>query len=140
MIAEFWKDHTREQLEEFLNSHPLVLLELGTEWCGPCRTFKEFMRENEELFVAGVKKTLRENGAEEEAVQVACVDCDEFEGFARAFDLDAYPTFVVKYKGWRVRTFSGLKNDPLSLLKTLVECVVGVVVAVSKGKTDMFRS
>ncbi len=73
---------TNEQFDEFIETHPIVVLEFTAKWCQPCQSFAKIFEKVAEL----------EQGKD---VCFASIDIDEQSQLAADFAVKSVPTIVV---------------------------------------------
>jgi len=94
-----------EELNDFVLKHDIVLLDIFTTWCGPCKR---------------QAAVLEEVAKEVNPKQVAIVkmDADQCPESSGRFQVTAIPTLVIFKKGKPVKSRVGL-TDKAELLKDL---------------------
>ena len=79
-----------ETFSELIQSETLVLVDFYADWCGPCKAMEPIVKD--------VAKTI--NGK----ARIIKINIDQSEAAARAYDVNAVPTFILFRKGkilWR---------------------------------------
>ncbi|EUJ28637.1 thioredoxin family protein [Listeria grayi] len=77
----------KENFEEILENHPLILLNFWAEWCAPCRAFIETL------------VTLDEN----EPVQVVKINTQREEELMERFEVQGLPYSIILKNGKKNR-------------------------------------
>jgi len=101
-LVEQLKD---EELDDFVLKHDIVLLDIFTTWCGPCK-----------MQAAVLEEVAKE--ANPKQVAIAKMDADECPVTSGRFKITAIPTLVIFKKGKAVKTTVGL-TQKAALLKDL---------------------
>jgi thioredoxin 1 len=79
-----------EKFSDLIKSETPVLVDFYADWCGPCKAMEPVVKDVARTF----------NGK----ARVIKIDIDKNEDAARAFDVNAVPTFILFKKGnilWR---------------------------------------
>lgn len=101
-MAQQLKD---EELDNFVLKHDIVLLDIFTTWCGPCK-----------MQAAVLEEVAKEVNPKQ--VAIIKMDADECPVTSGRFKVTAIPTLVMFKKGKPVKTCVGLTKKP-DLLKDL---------------------
>ena len=93
-----------ETFQDIIESETPVLVDFYADWCGPCKAMNPIIKEVAKA-VSGKSRVIK-------------VDIDKSVQAARAYNVQAVPTFIVFKKGNIVWRHSGMidKNSLLSIL------------------------
>lgn len=94
-----------EELDDFVLKHDIVLLDIFTTWCGPCK-----------MQAAVLEEVAKEVNPKQ--VAIAKMDADECPETSGRFKVTAIPTLVIFKKGKPVKSCVGL-TQKAALLKDL---------------------
>jgi thioredoxin 1 len=86
---------TDATIEAFLNEHEVVLLDIYTVWCGPCK------------MQAPILESL-EKELDKSRVRIAKIDADQAPETAMRFQVRAIPTLILFKDGKPVQTHIGV--------------------------------
>ncbi|KAL5759629.1 hypothetical protein ACOSP7_018148 [Xanthoceras sorbifolium] len=98
-ILEFHsKDQWKAHFEASKETNKLLVIDFTATWCGPCKS---------------MEPTIKEFAAKYTEVEFIKIDVDKFEEVARAFGVEAMPTFILVKRGKEVDRLVGAKKDDL---------------------------
>jgi len=119
---------TKDNFEDTINNHPIVVIDFWAPWCGPCRTFAPVF----------------EQAAERHPdVVFARINTDEQEELATMFEIQSIPTLVVFRE--QIGIFSQPGTMPSEALDNVIEQTRGldmddvreqIAEAEANGETD----
>ncbi len=86
---------TDATIDAFLKEHEVVLLDIYTVWCGPCK------------MQAPILESL-ENDLDQNRVRIAKIDADQAPLTSQTYQVRAIPTLILFKNGEPVKTHVGL--------------------------------
>jgi thioredoxin 1 len=97
------------QLDEFIKTHEIVILDVFTTWCGPCKTQAVILEE--------LAKEV-----DSKRVSIIKMDADQCPVACQRFGVRAIPTLVLFKNGEKIKDHVGVwsKADLLSEIKALL--------------------
>ncbi|RBR13350.1 uncharacterized protein FIESC28_08214 [Fusarium coffeatum] len=102
--------NSKEEFDEFLQSHKTVIVDASAVWCGPCKAispyFEKYAAENEHI---------------KDKVAFIKFDTDEIPDLAQELRIRSIPAFFVFEDGERAETLSGA--NPPALMKIVQSAV-----------------
>lgn len=90
------KELNDQTLNDFVKKHDIVILDIFTEWCGPCKM--------QAAILAELAKEV-----DSKQVAIAKIDADQAPETVQRFKITAIPTLVLFKKGEPVQTYIGLR-------------------------------
>jgi thioredoxin 1 len=97
------------QLEEFVKTHEIVVLDIFTTWCGPCKT-------------QAVILTDLEKEVDSKRVSIIKMDADQCPSACQRFGVTAIPTLILFKEGKVVKDHVGVwsKADLMQEIQALL--------------------
>ncbi len=97
------------QLDEFIKTHEIVILDVFTTWCGPCKT--------QAVILENLEKEI-----DAQRVSIIKMDADQCPTACQRFGVTAIPTLVLFKNGDKVKDHVGVwsKADLLQEIEALL--------------------
>ena len=95
--------HTKDEFDQYLQSHKIVIIDASAAWCGPCKAISPFF-----------EKHADENEHMTDKVAFIKFDTDDIPNLAQELGIRSLPTFFVFEDGERVETLAGANPPALA--------------------------